>query len=392
MRKSLNLIDLTVCAVAATLTITACGSGTPVGNANAAGGGSSSATGTASTAGGDKAAAEALVAKASGPVSWTAPGGNVNVKRFAGKTIWVIASDYSIPFIQTVVANMKDAAGVAGLKLQVFDGKGVTQTAANGIQQAVGAGAAAIVLLSVNTQFVANAVQGANNAHIPVIGLLNTDPSQPVEKGAAAEVTIDYALSGKELVAYAVAHTDGPVNGFFLTLPSIATFDAMKQGIKDGFNQFCSSKCQLHIADLTEGNFKDETQSDTSSGLLRYPGTNWVFPAIDAMAQFAIPSIITAGDKDKVRLGSINAFQANLKFITQDNVQVVDVGNSNSWLGWAAVDRALRAMGGAAPNIVTVPVRLFDAKNLRGVDIANESQLFPGVDFRTNYKKLWGSS
>jgi ribose transport system substrate-binding protein len=376
MRKISKPVKLAASLAAVALAATACGS----------------SSGAIGTSGGDKAGAKALVEKAAGDVTWTAPGGAIDVSTYAGKTIWVITSDYSVPFIQSVVASMKEAANVAGLKLQVFDGKGVTQTAANGIQQAVGAGAAAIEVLSVNTQFVAEAVKNANDAKIPVIGLLNTDPSQPIEKGAAAEVTIDYALSGKELVAYAVANTDGPVNGFFLTLPSIATFDAMKQGIKDGFKSFCSSKCKLHIADLTEGNFKNETQSNTASALLRYPDTNWVFPAIDAMAQFAIPSITTAGKAKSVRLGSINAFEANLKFITQKNVQVVDVGNSNSWLGWAAVDRALRAMAGEEPSIVTVPVRLFDNDNLSGVDIGDESQLFPGVDFRTNYKKLWGVS
>jgi len=376
MRKISKPVKLTVGVAAAALALAGCGSG----------------SGSVGSGNGDKAGAEALVKKAAGDVTWTDPGGPVDISKFKGKTIWVITSDYSVPFIQTVVANMKEAAQVAGLKLQVFDGKGVTQTAANGIQQAVGAGAAAIEVLSVNTQFVAEAVKNANQAKIPVIGLLNTDPSQPVEKGADAEVTIDYALSGKELVAYAVANTDGPVNGFFLTLPSIATFDAMKKGIKAGFDEFCSSKCKLNIADLTEGNFKNETQSNTASALLRYPDTNWVFPAIDAMAQFAIPSITTAGKKDKVQLGSINAFEANLKFITQGNVQAVDVGNSNSWLGWAAIDRALRAMSGAKPDVVTVPVRLFDKDNLQGIDISDESQLFPGVDFRTNYKKLWGLS
>lgn len=376
MRKISKPVKLAASIAVVALAATACGN----------------SSGSVGTGSGDKAGAKALVEKASGDVAWTDPGGAIDVSKYAGKTIWVITSDYSVPFIQTVVENMKEAAKVAGLKLQVFDGKGVTQTAANGIQQAVGAHAAAIEVLSVNTQFVAEAVKNANDAKIPVIGLLNTDPSQPIEKGAAAEVTIDYALSGKELVAYAVANTDGPVNGFFLTLPSIATFDAMKQGIKDGFKEFCSSECKLHIADLTEGNFKNETQSNTASALLRYPDTNWVFPAIDAMAQFAIPSITTAGKAKTVQLGSINAFEANLKFITQKNVQVVDVGNSNSWLGWAAVDRALRAMAGEAPSIVTVPVRLFDNDNLSGVDISDESQLFPGVDFRTNYKKLWGIS
>ncbi len=364
--------------VTAVLLVGACGgssSGSPSGNSN-------------DNPQGKQAAAQA-VKDASGPVTWTDPGPAFAESSLKGKTIWVIVSDYSIPFLQTVVASMKEAASAAGVKLHVFDGKGITQTASNGIEQALAGGAAAIDIISVNTQFVSAAVGDANQAHIPVIGILNTDPSQPVEKGAAAEVTIDYALSGKLLVAYAVANTNGPVNAFFLTLPSIATFDAMKIGIKDGFSQYCSSACVLNTADLTEGDFKNETQSNTSSGLLRYPKLNWVIPAIDVMGQFAVPSIVTAGKQSDVRLGSINAFQANLKFIQTGNVQVVDVGNSNSWLGWSAIDRTLRAMAGAQPSITTVPVKLFDKSNLTGVDISDESKLFPGVDFRSKYQALW---
>lgn len=374
-------LAVTAGAVISALAVAGCSSSTASAN-----------SGASKAASENVAAAKALVKQASGDVTWTDPGGPIDVSKFAGKTIWVIVSDYSIPFLQTVVANMKQAAQAAGVKLQVFDGKGITQTAANGIEEAVGAGAAAIDIISVNTQYVATAVADANKANIPVIGILNTDAHQPIEKGAAAEVTIDYALSGKELVAYAVANTNGPVDGFFLTLPSIATFTAMKQGIQDGFATYCSSKCTLNIANLTEGNFKNETQSDTSSGLLRYPSTNWVFPAIDAMAQFSVPSIITAGKAKTVQVGSINAFEANLKFISEGNVQSVDVGNSNSWLGWAAIDRSLRAMAGAKPSVVTIPVRLFDKANLKGIDLSNEAQLFPGVDFRANYKKLWGVS
>jgi ABC-type sugar transport system substrate-binding protein len=108
------------------------------------------------------------------------------------------------------------------------------------------------------------------------------------------------------------------------------------------------------------------------------------------MAQFAVPAVEAAGKGNDVKIASINAVSANLKFIQDGRVQIVDVGNSNAWLGWAATDRALRAMAGEKPGISTVPLRLFDKSNLGGVNIEDEGALFEGADFRAEYRKLWG--
>jgi hypothetical protein len=97
-----------------------------------------------------------------------------------------------------------------------------------------------------------------------------------------------------------------------------------------------------------------------------------------------------AGFGGKVRVGSINAVAANLDFIVKRNTQVVDVGNSNNWLGWAAVDRAFRASAGDKA-ISEVPIRLFDADNLAGANVRNEASLFDGVDYKAEYQELWGT-
>jgi ribose transport system substrate-binding protein len=353
-----------------------------------AGCGGSGASGGAAKSG-DTAAAKAFLKSAGGPVKFISPGGPVDISAAKGKTIWAVTLDNSVPFSQSVLTAMQQAGRRAGVNVKIFDGKGSANTAAQGIQQAVGAHAAAIVAFAVNFDLARNAIAAAKQAGIPVVGALNVPLGAKLEPGAAGEVTIDYEKSGKMLAAWAIAHTKGPVNAAYQNLPSIATFAGMRRGVEAGFKDFCPSNCKLSVNDLTQAEFKTAAQRLTASQIARTPDLNWVFPAIDALAQFTIPGIESAGKSKSVRVGSINAFKSNLEYIRDDRVQAVDVGNNNSWLGWAMLDRALRAIAGEPPAFSEVPVKLFDGSTIRGKNLADEDALFDNVPYRDDYAKLW---
>src|SRR5262249_23575701 len=143
--------------------------------------------------------------------------------------------------------------------------------------------------------------------------------------------------------------------------------------------------------DTLVGTMKQQAQTQTPVLLQRYPETNWFFPAYDVMATFVIPGINEAGLGDQVRVASINAVNTNLQFIKDGNVQVPDAAIPNNWMGWAGVDCMLRAMTNPEGAVTTeTPFRLFDKSNLEGVDVNDQEALFPGVDYRTEYLKLWG--
>lgn len=394
-------------ACAVVLALAACGSdgddsATPTtAGATTAAGATTTAAAAATTAAGSAAPGTAMagstpvggaadmIAAASAPVQFVSPGGPIDVSSMKGKTIHAITLDNSVPFVQAVLAGMTEAGKAAGVDVQIFDAKGSSSAAAQGIEQAIAAKAPAIVAFGVNLDLVAGAVKSANDAGIPVIGALNVDLNADMEEGAAGEVTIDYYESGKLLAAYAIANTDGPVHAAYQNLPSIATFTAMKEGVQDGFKELCPTDCSLKIDDLTQSDFKAGAETLTASEISTIDGLNWIFPAIDGMAQFTIPAVELSDQADKVDVGSINAFEANLQFIVDDRVQAVDVGNNNNWLGWAMLDRALRAIAGEPAAFSEVPIKLFDASNLQGKDLSNEDALFDGVDYRADYKALW---
>lgn len=337
---------------------------------------------------GETAAVE-RVATAKEPVSFIDPGGEIDVSQYAGETLWIVSADLSIPFHQNIVAGFKEAAEAAGVTATEFDGKGTTTEMARGIEQAVAANAAGIALISVDTRFVEGAVNQAAAEDIPVIGVLNTDARADLDEGTMGEATIDYTGSGELLAAYAVANTDDPVNALYADVSEFRVMGFLREGLEQGFEEYCPDSCSLEVFDTQMADFKNQVQTKTQSELRRNSDTNWIMSAFDGQAQFVVPSVKEAGFEDQVRVGSINAVQANLEFILDDDVQVVDVGNPNAWLGWAAVDRLFRAMSGDE-GISVVPIRLFDEENLQGVDLTDEDELFGGTDFRTEYENLWG--
>lgn len=374
-------IAVVVAATVASLALAACGSSSSSSSSSSPGKGGTDA---------QVKAAKEYVAKYSGDPKFISPGEPIEVTSLKGKTVWIIPSDLSIPFMQTVANGYKEAAEAAGLKAVVFDGKGTTKEYNRGIQQAIGTEAAAIALISIRSAFVTGALKDAAAAKIPIVGVSTIDANESAEPGTAGAATFDYVASGKLLAAYAIANTKGPVRSIFSNVPEFVELNKLKQGVEEGIKEFCSSSCAVSTVDSQAATFKTQVPTLVQSQLARNPDTNWVFPAFDGQAVFAVSAIKQAGRGEDVRIGSINAVQANLDLIKDDDVQAVDVGASNTWQGWAAFDRALRAILGEKPAVSEVPIKLFDKENLQGVDTSSEAALFTGADFRQEYRRLWG--
>ncbi|MGW1092390.1 sugar ABC transporter substrate-binding protein [Streptomyces sp. NPDC002596] len=335
-----------------------------------------------------RGSAQALVDKASGRTVFSKPGDAFDISAARGKTIYVVTLDNSIPYVRAVLNGMTEAGRQAGVNVRVFDSKGSTSTAGKGVEQALATDAAAVVAFGINLSEVSGAVRAAQQAKVPVISAFNVDANAPLEEGAAGAVSVDFYDSGRILAAHAVTATDGPVHASYQHLPSVATFTALKKGLQDGFKEFCRSGCSLSVDDLNQADFKQGAERVTSSTLMRNRKLNWVFPAIDGIAQFTVPAV-EAANRPEVQTSSINAVTANLEFVRDGRVQSADIGNNNSWLGWAMMDRSLRAIAGQKADTTVVPLKLFVKDNLKGKDLADEDALFDGADYRGGFTALW---
>jgi ribose transport system substrate-binding protein len=355
----------------------------------ASGCGSSSEGGVGGSAGGNPEAAKKLIAQYSGDVSFISPGKPIDIGDLQGEELWIISADLSIPFHQNIVAGAEQAARAGGLVPVRFDGKGQAKEWARGIAQAIAARAGAIALISIDPKYVSGALKRAKAAGIPVVGVLDNDSNSKPLPGTSGEATNDYVLSGELLAAYATVHTDDPVHALYSDTSEFRLMGFLEDGLYKGMREYCGSECSLNTFDTQIADFKTQLPTLTQSQLKTHPDTNFMFPAFDAQAVFVIPAIKQAGFEENVDVGSINAVQANLDLIEDGDVQVVDIGVPNAWLGWSTVDRMMRAMLGEKPAVSEVPIRLFDQENLEGVDTGDESELFPGVNYQAKYERLW---
>jgi ABC-type sugar transport system substrate-binding protein len=66
------------------------------------------------------------------------------------------------------------------------------------------------------------------------------------------------------------------------------------------------------------------------------------------------------------------------------------VGLPNTWIGWAAVDQAIRLLAGEAPvDDEQIPVRTFTPSNAASLDLEDPSSWYASFDFRDFYRELW---
>jgi len=160
------------------------------------------------------------------------------------------------------------------------------------------------------------------------------------------------------------------------------------KGMKDEFRKLCPA-CKVTVQDTQVAKLGTALGSTAQTLLRRDPSIDWVLPTYDAQALYVVPAIKSAGMAKKVKVVSSDAVTANLDFVAKGDVQVFDVGPPDIWIGWAAVDSALRGMLGQDAVEENVPLRVFVKENLQGVDTGDQDALF-GSEYRDGYKQLWG--
>jgi ABC-type sugar transport system substrate-binding protein len=91
------------------------------------------------------------------------------------------------------------------------------------------------------------------------------------------------------------------------------------------------------------------------------------------------------------KIVTYNGTDAGLSAVADGSV-AADVGGPQVWLGWATVDQIARALTAAQPvQDEMLPARIFWSGNIKDIDLTkSEDTWYGGVDFRTEYKKIWG--
>jgi ribose transport system substrate-binding protein len=158
--------------------------------------------------------------------------------------------------------------------------------------------------------------------------------------------------------------------------------------MQDEFHKLCPA-CKVTFQDTQVAKLGTSLGQTAQTLLRRDPSINWVLPTYDAQALYIVPAIKQAGLAGKVKVVSSDAVKSNLDWTAKSDVQVADVGEPDQWAGWASVDMIARAMLHLPRVAPGIPLRMFDATNLKGVNTGDADQLFGG-SYIAQYKRLWG--
>lgn len=362
------------------------------------GGTSASSTSGNGSSGSGGASGSALVKQAHQEFSnylsqpaFKAPGPPVDATKVKGRTLLLVAHDQVSDLLVGVAQGAREAGAAAGLQVSIFNGQGQASTIQQGIEQGIKQKVGAILLDGVAADLVPSALQQANAAHIPVIGLTIGLPSEGgAGKGVNAASAGDNNLMGELMADTAITHSGGKVNAIVETFNNPDSAGVLT-GIKKAFSH-CPTCKIVASANVEPPDWPTKLATTTSSLVRAHPEANFVMPTADTMGIFATVGVKQAAAASRVKVVSADGSGPGpLNLVKAGDVFIADPGVSADWLGWEGADQALRLMTGMPAGNPVVPLRYLYPENLGSVNVKDGTALY-GNGYQAALKKLWGVS
>jgi ribose transport system substrate-binding protein len=340
------------------------------------------------------AEAKKLVAQYEQPPKWAPPGKPFDASKAKGKQIWYVSLSLSIPFEQYMLQGIQQGAKSVGAKGVGFDAKFSAAEGSRGIEQAIRAKAAVIMVGGLEPSLVGPALSDAEKAGIPVIMANVQDPGPPRKdypSAVKAFATHSFSWPGKAEADFITVDSKGKANILFMStsdIPNITTPE--KNAFLNELKRVCSG-CKAQVMDVPSSQWS-QLQTKTASYIRSHPDVQYIVPDFDGMVIFALPGVHSAGAQGKVKIVSFNATPSVMKALKNHDVVVAETGGPNLLQGWAFADQALRVAAGVKPlSDIGIKDRLFDASNINSINLkAQESTWYGNIDYVAAYKKLWG--
>jgi ribose transport system substrate-binding protein len=315
-------------------------------------------------------------------------GAPIPMSKLKGKNVWIMTSTLTVPFVADIAHGAQAGAKAAGWKTRLIDGKGNVTEWNRILAEAISQKVDAVISVASSPVVMKPQMAKAKQAGIPVVDVLTADQADPLVPGTFAHVSISFYTSGTLQADYVIWKSGGKADVLIFGDNEFPGEVTRVKGMKDEFRKLCPA-CKVTFQDTQVAKLGTSLGQTAQTLLRRDPKIDWVLPTYDAQALYIVPAIKQAGLADKVKVVSSDAVTSNLNWTKKSDVQVADIGEPDQWAGWASVDMIARAMLGQKRVDPAIPLRMFDATNLKGVNTANANQLFGG-SYVKQYKTLWG--
>lgn len=335
---------------------------------------------------------QALAAHEAVP-TFQAPGPAIGVASLKGKTIYSIPQSSAIPFLATTEQAEADIAKRYGINFVEYPTQGTPSDWIRGIDQAVAAHAAGLMLNALDPRLVGPQLQQAKQAGIAVSSAQFFDLSQTSQAPSTVSAVRadDFTEAAKLEADWTISDTGGHADVVVVENQEQLSTVAMVDAMKAEFAQYCPS-CKVQYINVPSTDWATKIQPDVQSALAADPGINYVIPIYDPMSQFVIPAITAAGRTQSVHIATFNGTPFALKDLADGNVIRMDIGENLDWLASANMDEVFRAMLGQAPVADEhTALRVFTKANIADTGNPPAYNLGFGSAYSTGYQQLWGA-
>ncbi len=383
--RSRKLVSIAV-AVVIGLALTACSTGSS----------SSGSSGGAAGGGAVSDAVKANVERYKGLPTFTAPGPQVDISKLKGKSMFVIPLVPN-PFNESIQNTMREIAQKVGMKFTLYPNQGQASQWVQGMNQAITAKPDIIVLSTApDPRVLQPQLTAAKKAGIPVVVTHFYDDSSPTPPdcegcaaGVTALVTAPFNVAGKAAADWIINDSGGKANALVIggadILPRPGTVDTVKKEFQDS----CPD-CKVTVANIPVSEWNTKTQGEVQAALNKDPTIDYVYPLYDAMVAGAVPAVQTLGRKGKVKVVSYNGSPYVLKYIQDNNIAAMDVGEDTVGIGYASMDQSFRILSGMQPVDERTPIRIWDSTNVKDSGTPPQTGVGYGNALPDGFSKLWG--
>jgi ribose transport system substrate-binding protein len=308
------------------------------------------------------------------------------------KSIAIIVITLQDGGAQRVTQGLEDAADALGWDFNTFDSQGDPTQANTNILQALNTNPDAIALVGLEAQFVANGLDAAVEAGVPVVCAVCWDfradaPYLGAFTAVSPAVSVFEGL-GYSNGVYAYETTGGNPQFLMFNDQSLGNLDAREAGLRRFIDECQESGGTCGIVsdeDFLLSGLTTDLPNDAAAAARANPNHNIVWTSFDTAALFAISGLETAGLTD-VPVISSNADSANLDAIANGGLQTSTSGIPLEWGSWALFDNLNRFFAGTEQVDHEIPVRLFTADN-----VPQDNIWVGDLDFEAEFTAIWGS-
>ncbi|KAE9526351.1 substrate-binding domain-containing protein [Testudinibacter aquarius] len=338
------------------------------------------------------AQAKQTIAAATAPQTvWDGPTSGPQLQK--DKSVIFIASDMKNGGVLGVLDGMKQAAAVAGWKLDVLDGAGSVSNQLASLNQAIAKKPDAIVIGGWNPNVARNPLKKAHEQNITLIAWHASPQPGPIDQyNVFYNVTSDSDQIAKLSALLAVAKSEGKAQVVILT-DSLYEIALRKANVMKETIEQCSGCKVLEFVDTPLADTSSRMPGLTFSTLQKYQDNFQYTLAInDLYFDFMAPSLRSAGIKGNAAPynisagdGSVTAYQR----IRAGEHQVATVPEPLNLHGWQLVDELNRAFSGEKPSGYVTPVHLVTKENI-AYDGGDKNNYDPQNGYQDAYRNIWG--